>query len=96
MGRPVVTGEPPQVLPFDDATLLDVAMLRLHNGQVVPNQAANAKRQDWMAKTLLQARPMALAVLGGSPDLTDALNRQGVGGLEYLRVTVQAYKDVAG
>jgi hypothetical protein len=37
-----------------------------------------------------------VAVLGGSHDLTDALNRQGAAGLEYLRVSVQAYKEWQG
>jgi hypothetical protein len=94
--RPVETSEPQQVLPFDDATLLDAAKPLLDNGQIVPDLAAKAKRQDSMAQALLKAESVAVAVLGGSHDLTDALNRQGAAGLEYLRVALQVYKDVAG
>jgi hypothetical protein len=83
-------------LPLDDAKLLDPAKPRLHNGQVAPNQAAKAARQDAMAKALVKAGPVAVAILGGSHDLTDALNRQGAAGVEYLRVSVRAYKELAG
>jgi hypothetical protein len=96
VARLLVTGELQRVLPLDDAKLLDAAKPRLLNGQVVPNHAAKAARQDAMTLALLKAGPVAVAILGGSHDLTDALNRQGAGGLEHLRVTVQPYKDVAG
>jgi hypothetical protein len=96
VARLLVTGELRQVLPLDDAKLLDAAKPRLHNGQVVPDPAAKGKRQDAMAQTLLKAGPVAVAVLGGSHDLTEALGRQDAPGLEYLRVSVQAHSDLAG
>jgi hypothetical protein len=95
VARLLVAGELQRVLPLDDAKLLDAAKPRFHNGQMVPNHAANTAHQDAMAKALLKAGPVAVAVLGGSHDLTDALNRQGAAGLEYLRVSVRAYKDLA-
>jgi hypothetical protein len=49
-----------------------------------------------MAKALLKAGPVAVAILGGSHDLTGALNRKGAAGLEYLRVSVRAHKELAG
>jgi hypothetical protein len=95
LARLLVAGELQRVLPLDDAKLLDAAKPRLHNGQVVPDQAAKAKRQDAMAQALLKAGPVAEAVLGGSHDLTDSLNRQGAVGLEWLRMSVRAYKEPA-
>jgi hypothetical protein len=65
MTRPVLTGEPQQVLPFDNATLLGAAKPRLHNGQVVPDHAAKAKRQEAFTQKLLKAGPVAVAILGG-------------------------------
>jgi hypothetical protein len=95
VARLLVSGELQQVSPLDDAKLLDAAKPRLHNGQVVPDPAAKAKRQGAMAKALLKTGPVVVAVVGGSHDLTDALNRQGAAGIEYLRLTVQSYKDLA-
>jgi hypothetical protein len=45
-----VAGELRQVLPLDDAKLLDAAELGLHNGEVVPDLAAKAKHQGAMAR----------------------------------------------
>jgi hypothetical protein len=75
--RLLAGGELRQVLPLDDAKLLDTAKPRLRNGQVVPNHAAKAARQGGMVRALLKAGPVAVAVLGGSHDLTDALNPRG-------------------
>jgi hypothetical protein len=83
-------------LPLDDVKLLDAAKPRFRNGQVVPNHAAKAARQDGMAQAPLKARPVAVAILGGSHDLTDALGRQGGEEIEYLRVFVGTYKEPAG
>jgi hypothetical protein len=90
VARLLVSGELQCVLPLDDAKLLDAARPRLHNGQVVPDPAAKAKRQDSMAQTLLKAGPVAVAILGGSHDLTEAL-RQEAAGVEYLLVSVRVY-----
>jgi hypothetical protein len=95
VARLLASGELQRVLPLDDAKLLDLAKPRLHNGQVVPDPAAKAKRQDAMAQALLKAGPVAVAVIGGSHDLTDALNRQGAAGTEYLRISVREYKELA-
>jgi hypothetical protein len=45
---------------------------------------------------LVKARPVAVAILDGSHDLIEALGRQETAGLEYLRVSVQACKELAG
>jgi hypothetical protein len=96
VARLLVSGELQRVLPLDDAKTVDAAKPRLHNGQVVPDPAAKAKRQAAMAQALLKAGPVAVAILGGSHDPTDALGRLDEAGVEYLRVTVQAYKDLVG
>jgi hypothetical protein len=70
VARLLVVGELRQVLPLDDAKQLDAAKPQLHNGQVVPDPAAKAKRQDAMAQALLKAGPVAVAILAGSHDLT--------------------------
>jgi hypothetical protein len=92
----LLAGELQWVLPLADPKLPDAAKPQLHNGQIVPDSVAKAARQDALARTLLKGGPVAVAVLGGSHDLTDALNRQGEAGLDDLRVTARAYKDVAG
>jgi hypothetical protein len=90
----LVSGELQQVLPLDDEALLDAAKPRLKNGEVVPDPAAKAARQDGMVRALLKAGPVAVAVLGGAHDLTDSAQRVASPGSEYLRVTVQAYQEV--
>jgi hypothetical protein len=60
---------------------------------VAIDPAAKVKRQDAMVQALVNAGPVAVAVLGGDHDLTDSLKRLG-GACEYLRVTVQAYQEV--
>jgi hypothetical protein len=39
---------------------------------------------------------VAVAILGGSHDRTDASDRQNAAAVAYVGVSVQAYKDVAG
>jgi peptide subunit release factor 1 (eRF1) len=91
VARLLVSGELQAVLPLDNEALLDAAKPRLKNGEVVPDSAAKAARQDAMVRRLLKAAPLALAVLGGAHDLTASVQRVTHPWSEYVRVTVQAY-----
>jgi hypothetical protein len=94
VARLLVSGELRQVLPLDDAKLLDAAKPRLKNGEVVPDAAAKAARQDAMVRALLKAGPVAVAVLGGAHDLREALASDGGAGCEYMRVNVAVFREM--
>jgi hypothetical protein len=64
------------------------------NGEVVPEPAAKVARQDGMVRTLVKAGAVAVAILGGSHDLAESMQRVAPPWCEYLRVTVQAYQEV--
>jgi hypothetical protein len=90
--RLLVSGELQRVLPLDDAQLLDAAKPKRSNGKVASNPFGAVFREAWMAKTLTEAGPVAVAVLGGAHELKEPLGT--VGGVEYLRVSVRAMDEV--
>jgi hypothetical protein len=92
VARLLVSGELDRVLPLDDAKLLDAARPKLSNGKVASNPFAAVFREAWMARTLAEAGPVAVAVLGGAHNLKEPLGT--VGGVEYLRVSVRATDEV--
>jgi hypothetical protein len=92
----LVSGELQQVLPLDDAALLDATKPRLKNGEVAPDPAAKVARQDEMVRKLVKAGPVAAAVLGGVHDLVESVQRVAPLGCEYVRVMVKAHQDFAG
>jgi hypothetical protein len=94
VARLLVSGELSQVLPLDDAALLDAAKPRLKNSEVVPNQAANMARQDGMVRTLVKAGAVAVAILGGAHDLTASMQQVAPPRCEYVRVNVKSYHEV--
>jgi hypothetical protein len=54
-------------------------------------------REAWaaVARTALQAGPVAVLVLGGAHDLSGAVRRLAPGDCEYLRVTPARYAEFA-
>jgi hypothetical protein len=92
VARLLVTGELQRVLPLDDAKLLDAAKPNLRDGKLASNPFAAVFREAWMAKTLTEASPVAVAVLGGAHDLKEPLGT--VGGVEYVRLSVRALGEV--
>jgi len=92
VARLLVAGELQEVLPLDDAKLLDAARPKLSNGKVASNPFAAVFREAWMARTLAEAGPVAVAVLGGAHDLKEPLAT--VVGVDYLRVSVRAMDEV--
>jgi hypothetical protein len=87
-----MAGESQRVLPLDDAQLLDAARPKIHDGKVASNPFAAVFREAWMAKTLTEAGPVAVAVLGGAHHLKEPLGT--VGGVEYIRLSVRALGEV--
>jgi hypothetical protein len=57
--------------------------------------AANAAREEAMAKRLADAEGLVVVILGGKHDLTEALKKRAPG-LRYLRVATKAYQEAAG
>jgi hypothetical protein len=92
VARLLVTGELKRVLPLDDVKLLNAAKPKLCDGKLASNPFAAVFREAWTAKTLTEAGPLAVAVLGGAHDLKEPLGT--VGGVEYLRVSVRALDEV--
>jgi hypothetical protein len=57
--------------------------------------AANAAREEEMAKRLADARGFAVVILGGGHDLSAALKKWAPG-VRYMRVETAAYRSAAG
>lgn len=92
--RLMVAGELAEVLPLDDARLLDLAKPVVTEGRLVFDKAKVAEREDAMVKNALAKDALAVIVLGGSHDLTGSVQRVGPPWCEYVRVTVKAYAEL--
>ena len=86
-----MSGELHEVLPLDDARLLDEADPLTETGQVDLNPAAIEARQDAQVRTLLEAESFAFVILGGAHDLGDDIAKQS-DGCEYVVVTTREYR----
>ena len=75
VGRMLMADELDRVFALDDENLLDAANPVQANGTIEFNPAADAAREDGMAKRLLASTPVVIAVLGGEHDLTDNLQK---------------------
>jgi hypothetical protein len=95
-GRLLVSGELGEVLPLDDAKLLDAAAPVLANGKVTFDAAKVAARRDAMVQWALAKDHAAVIVLGGSHDLTDNVRGIVGEGCEYIRVTGHAVREYSG
>jgi hypothetical protein len=74
-GRLLVLGELQEVLPLDDAELLDAAGPDLANGKLAFDPLKVAARRDAMVQRALAKGHAAVIVLGRSHDLTENVLR---------------------
>ena len=90
-----LSGEIEEVLPLDDANLLEKAKPISPDGQVKVDQDRFTARHDAQVKAVLAHGPFALIVLGGGHDLAESVRRLSGGSCEYLRITTRRYGEVA-
>jgi hypothetical protein len=95
-GRLLIAKEIEEVLPLDDADLLDQAKPVTSDSRVKRDPEKIRLRRDAQVKLALADEPFALIVLGGSHDLSDSVRRLGNGTCEYIRVTTRSYLEIAG
>jgi hypothetical protein len=93
--RLMVAGDLAEVLPLDDAGLLDAAKPAQVDGRLVFDKDKVKEREEAMVKNALAKDAVAVIILGGSHDLTASVQRVGPPWTEYLRVTVKAYQELA-
>lgn len=93
-GRLLVSGEIKEVMPMEDDEILDAANPVTSEGQVQFDAEKVQARRDAIVKNVLKAGPFGLMILGGDHDLTENVMRVGEGKCEYIRVTLNRYKQV--
>jgi len=91
--RLLIAGEIEEVLPLDDADLLDRAKLITPDNKVKLDPGKVKARQDAQVKVVLDKGAFGLIVLGGAHDLSDSVRRLGQGRCEYIRVTMRCLKE---
>jgi hypothetical protein len=84
------------VLPLDDADLLDAANPVRADGTVRLDPARVEARHDGQVRRALARGPVAVLVLGGAHDLSASVRRVGGGATEYVRLTPKRYAGAAG
>src|SRR5262245_13333583 len=94
--RLLAAGELAEVLPLDDAKLLEAARPIGADGRRKLDAAKVAQREDAMVRSALAKDAVAVLILGGSHDLTGSVQRVAGPACEYLRVTVSCYTGIAG
>jgi hypothetical protein len=94
-GRLLMSGDIEEVLPLDDAKLLEDAKPIGPDGRYRLDPAKLSARHDGQVQTALKGGPFALVILGGAHDLSESVRRHG-GSCEYLRVTTERYREFAG
>jgi hypothetical protein len=85
-----------EVLPLDDADLLEGAKPARPDGAVTIDPARVEARHDGQVKRALASGPGSVFLLGGAHDLSASVRRLGGGTTEYVRVTTRRFKQVAG
>lgn len=88
-GQLYVAGEIEEVVPLDDAELLQRANPVAEDGGVKLDKEVIEARQDAQARAMIEDGKFALAILGGAHDLSDNLARLTGGTCEYITVTTQ-------
>jgi hypothetical protein len=89
--RLLMSGELAEVLPLDDADLLDQANPVTPDGQVKHDRDRVRAREDAMVRAVLERKGIVVIILGGNHDLSGSVRRLGQGRVDYVRVTTQAY-----
>lgn len=95
-GRLLIAGELEEVLPLDDADLLERGKPVTPDGKVRLNPERVREREDAQVRALLSGEPVSVIILGGAHDLGGSVRRLGGGRCEYLRVTTEAFARTAG
>jgi hypothetical protein len=92
-GRLLIAGEIEEVLPLDDAGLLESAKPMTPEGKIRLDPEKLKARRDAQVKGVLNKGGFGLIVLGGSHDLSENVRRLGQGRSDYLRVTTRRFKE---
>jgi hypothetical protein len=87
--RLLIAGGIEEILPLDDANLLDAVTPTSAKLDSVKLKA----REDAQVKAVLEKGGVGLIVLGGSHDLSESVLRLGGGKCEYIRVTTKRFKE---
>jgi hypothetical protein len=82
------------VFPLDDDELVEQAPVT-PDGKVKVDPAKLEARHDGQVKAAIDHGHISLLILGGSPDLSEAVRPVRGGSVEYVRVTTTQYKEIA-
>jgi hypothetical protein len=93
-GRLLIAGEIDEVLPLDDADLLDRANPVMPEGRIRLDKEKVKARNDAHVKAVMDGGGFGLIVLGGAHDLSDSVRRLGQGRCEYIRVTTKRFREI--
>jgi hypothetical protein len=93
-GRLLIAGDIKEVLPLDDAELLEKANPTT-GGRVKFDQAKVAARRDAIVRAATRREGVAVIILGGGHNLSDSVRRVGGGRCEYIRVTTRRFREHA-
>ena len=94
VGRLLVSGELQDVLPAEDAELLDAANPVQTDGSVRYDAAAVEQREDAIVRAMLHCPKLAIIILGGDHDLGDNIERFAGGTCAYVRVQTKRHHTV--
>jgi hypothetical protein len=92
----LLSGELEEVMPLDDAKLLDDGGPVIASGKLAFDAAKVAARRDAMVERALARDHTAVIVLGASHDLTDNVRGVVGAGCEYIKVTGHAVREYSG
>lgn len=94
IGRLIRLGELQGVLPLEWTETLDAANPVTTDGKIRFDPAAVKAREEAMARHLMESGPVAIVILGGEHDLTDALKATGRP-FTYERIETPMYTKLA-
>jgi hypothetical protein len=83
------------VAALDEEEALEEASPHWKGGRLRLDPGAIKAREEAMAKRLAAAGPLAVVLLGGAHDLTEA-TREHAPRVRYVRVTSRAYREASG
>lgn len=93
-GQLLMSGDLSEVLPIDDATLLDEATPTVDDEPQFIHEGGEA-REDAILRALMKGGPLVVVVLGGAHDLTNNLMAAAATDVEYLTVTTRSYREAS-
>lgn len=93
-GRLILDGELDGALPLEDADAHAASNPVGDDGSVTLDQEKIEARQDAQVRLLLEGDPVTIVILGGAHDLSDNLERLAGDSAEYIRVELNAWKQI--